>query len=250
MRHIVGTLIITLFFAEVASSAGDKEPWRDSSGNTHTYQEIGNLATEEMHLDWRPEGWKDIEFAPGRIGYLGMTYVEKKEISVWIRPEHSPMEVAATMVHELAHVFDVLYLTPELRARWISARNLPADTPWSLPCNRCSDFAVGAGDFAESVSFTFQGPNTRFNSKLGPPPDDEQQKLIRSWLNTLPDHKSTCVRVKKIKSLSVTYQEYTEVKDGQTFHTTRMEVCEYPPLFWEIETPVEIRFSNQCTGMR
>jgi hypothetical protein len=176
MRHILGTLIITLFFVGVASSAGGKEPWRDSKGNIHTYQEVGSLATEEVRLSWRPEGWKDIEFAPNKDGYLGMTFVDKKEITVWIRPEHSPSEVAATIVHELGHAFDVTYLNPELRAKWISARKLPKSTPWDLSCNGCSDHIVGSGDFAESVAWTFQGPNMKFDSKLGPPPNKEQQK--------------------------------------------------------------------------
>ncbi len=250
-RAILGTLTTILLLFALSSSPA--EPWKDSKGKTHAHQELGNLATKEVRLVWRPEGWKEVIFAPGRKGYLGMTNPgEAKSITIWIRPEHSPSQVAATMVHELAHAFDYTYLTPELRAKWLSVRNLSPYTPW-YPESRHTDFSTGAGDFAESVSFTLQGPNSRFKSKLGPPPNEEQQELLQSWLEKLPKlqkQKQNCIRVKKPKGLSVFHHKYEENKDGRTVSVYRIEICEQPPLFWEIQAPKEVYFPNQCTGMR
>src|ERR1035437_10819252 len=129
MKHIIGTLLIfTLFLStQAASSVKKKQPWRDSAGNVHIYQSVGRMAMKEVRWNWRPVGWI-IAFGPGRNGYLGMTYESKKKIAIWIRPEHSPTNVANIFVHELAHAFDFLYLTPELHAEWLVARQLPLST--------------------------------------------------------------------------------------------------------------------------
>jgi hypothetical protein len=140
----------------------------------------------EVRWNWRPEGWI-ITFSPNGNDYLGMTYRPEKKITVWIDPKYSLAQIVHILVHELAHVFDFLYLTPELRAEWLVARQLPPSTPWYPPCNGCSDYSFGAGDFAESVSWTLQSPEVRFYGKLGPPPNEKQRALIKEWLTTLPN---------------------------------------------------------------
>ncbi len=174
-RIIVSTLILLFFSAPVAASP-KKQVWRDASGYAHTYVSLGHLAMEEVRWSWRPKGWS-IDFYPATEGFVGVTDEDAKRISVEIRPEYSPQQVAATVVHELAHAFDILHLNDELRAEWLALRKLPRDTPW-FACNDCSDSKTGAGDFAESVSWTFQGSEAGFVSKLGPPPDQEQQAFI------------------------------------------------------------------------
>jgi hypothetical protein len=112
--------------------------------------------------------------------------------------------VAGAIAHELAHAFDEKYLTPALRSKWLAVRGLPPDTPWYSPVGRLSsDYLSGAGDFAESVSWTLQGPAAGFRSCLGLrltegqkqriaigchglPPNKAQQALIRQWLAELP----------------------------------------------------------------
>src|ERR1019366_10111655 len=101
-----------------------------------------------------------------------------------IRHDQTPQEVAATLAHEFAHAFDRLYLTPDLRAQWLAARGLSTNTPWYPPCRGCSDYHFGAGDFAESVSWTLQGSVMKFRSRLGPPPNISQQALIQQWVSS------------------------------------------------------------------
>lgn len=253
-RAILGTLTIILLLD--TSAIFSKEPWKDSEGKTYTYQEIGSLATKEVLLSWRPEGWKEITFAPNRNGYLGMTFIEKKEIAIWIRPEHSPTEVAATIVHELGHSFDCEYFESNLeyRAKWLEIRGLPKDTPWFPEFGSGkSDNNTGAGDFAESVAWTFQGPTFEFDSKLGPPPNKKQQKLIRGWFETLPQQqkqKFICLEVKKPKGLAVYHHKYQEIRSGEVVYIYKIEICKQPQLFWENVPENKVMFSNPCTGMR
>jgi hypothetical protein len=170
--RIICTLMVLFCFATVASSAEKNQP---------SPENVGTLALKKVHTDWRPAEWK-IEFNPGKRGYLGMTYVSQKKIVVWVRPSHSSEQVAATVVHELAHVFDMVYMTSQMRAEWLETRRLSVNTPW-YSCDGCSDENSGAGDFAESVTWTIQGPETKFCSDLGPPPNEEQQALVRRWFS-------------------------------------------------------------------
>jgi hypothetical protein len=178
-RFFISVLIVLFFFSTHATSSPRKKilQWHNVSGYTYSYEKLGLLAFQEVCWDWRPLGWT-IEFLPGIENYLGTTDMINHKISIYVRPEHSPGEVAATLVHELSHAFDYIYLNPEIRAQWLEIRKLPGDTPWDPPCEDCTDFEYGTGDFAESVSWTFQGPEAGFMSKLGPPPNRKQQAFI------------------------------------------------------------------------
>ena len=166
---------------------------------------LGDRALQQVNWDWKPAlpGWK-IRFSPEPSGYLGLAEKELQRITIWISPDYSQEAVAGTIAHELAHAFDWKYLTPALHREWIRARGLPPDTPWDHSVGRLgSDYLSGAGDFAESVSWTLQGPSAGFRSCLGlrltkqqrrrvahgcdgTRPNEAQQALIRQWLAELP----------------------------------------------------------------
>jgi hypothetical protein len=169
------------------------------------WEQVGHKALQWVHWNWEPIlGEWDIRFGPERIGYHGLTDFSIYCITIWIRPVDSPEAVAGMIVHELAHAFDRKYLTPALRAQWLAARGFPPDMPWYFPVGRLgSDYLSGAGDFAESVKWTLQGPRTGFSSCLGLHlneqrkkliargcqgrlPDAAQQVLIKQWLMELP----------------------------------------------------------------
>ena len=149
------------------------------------YEVAGSQALKELNWNWQPiiHNWS-VRFHAGRQGYLGLTDIAKQRIDIWIRHDQTPQEVAATLAHEFAHAFDRLYLTPDLRAKWLAARGLSTNTPWYPTCRSCSDYRFGAGDFAESVSWTLQGSVMKFRSRLGPPPNISQQALIQQWVSS------------------------------------------------------------------
>lgn len=173
--------------------------------DVYSWERVGTRALQEVNWNWKADldGWI-VQFHPGRPGLLGLTTRGEHCIDIWVRRGQPAEKVAGTIVHELAHAFDHEYLTPALRAMWLTVRNLPSDTLWIPPVgNLSSDYLSGAGDFAESMSWTLQGPVVGFRSCLGLrlsandrkqiakgcrglPPNELQKTLIRRWLSTLP----------------------------------------------------------------
>jgi hypothetical protein len=194
MRRMFVALAACLSFTSAAAS--DK-PWEIVG--------LKALGLIEFNSKWQGilKPWK-ITFAPGRRHYVGMADPRPnvRAITVWVRPEHTPEDVADILLHELAHAIDWKYLTPALRNKWLIARGFPPSTQWFAESERSTDYLSGAGDFAESVAWTF-GSKTDFKSCLGLtlsaaekksapngcaglPPNEAQQTLIKRWLVELP----------------------------------------------------------------
>lgn len=146
------------------------------------YEITGEKALRNIKWDWQAvlNNWKII-FLPSMPGYLGMATPNERLIEIWVRFGLKPYQIAGVIAHELAHAVDSERLTPAQRAEWYRVRGISAKTPWYPPPN-LSDYRYGAGDFAECMSHTLQGPVLKFRSKLGPPPTQAQRRLIRQWL--------------------------------------------------------------------
>ncbi len=112
--------------------------------------EIGAAAEASVAFDFRSAlpGWS-IGFADEHPDFLGVTRSDDKSIIVHVKPDATAGEVAEVLMHEVGHALDLERLNDSQRAEWIELRDMPS-TWW--PGNGLSDFAVGAGDFAEAVS--------------------------------------------------------------------------------------------------
>jgi len=101
---------------------------------------IGAQAESTIDYDFRSalSDWQ-IGFADDHPDFLGVTLSEEKVITVHVQPGASVETIAAVLMHEVGHA---------------EMRDMPA-TWW--PGNGLSDFAVGAGDFAEAVSAVTTG---------------------------------------------------------------------------------------------
>jgi hypothetical protein len=130
-----------------------------------------------VRYDWQRglPGWQ-LRFLPGRAGVRGYTYPDTRVIEVFVRADDSPEGLAHVVAHELGHAVDVTHLDDGERAAWRTARGIPGGAPWFPGVNGGTDFASGAGDFAESFAWTFAGPP--WFSDLGPPPDRLQTALV------------------------------------------------------------------------
>lgn len=125
--------------------------------------EIGAQAEATINFDFRSElpGWQFV-FADASADYLGVTLSESKTVVVHVQDGATADGVAEVLMHEVGHAFDLERMTDAERAKWIELRDMPA-TWW--PGNGLSDFAVGAGDFAEAVAaYTVDSPS---NSAYG-----------------------------------------------------------------------------------
>ncbi len=99
------------------------------------------------------EDWR-IEYEGERDGYRGHTNTVTRTISLYVSAADSPEAVAEVLAHEIGHALDVMYLDDDARQRWLDARGI--DAAW-WPTSGSSDFAAGAGDFAEAVAAVLLG---------------------------------------------------------------------------------------------
>lgn len=107
-------------------------------------------------------GWT-VEYAGPHVEWRGVTNSQERIVTLFDRPTASPEESAAILAHELGHAVDLEFLDDDLRTEWLAMRSETA--PWWAGDGQ-SDFAVGAGDFAEAVAGVLMGTPTR--SEFGP----------------------------------------------------------------------------------
>ncbi|MCU1693202.1 MAG: hypothetical protein JWM64_2293, partial [Frankiales bacterium] len=100
-----------------------------------------------------PSPARALVFRPARSGFLGLTHMDSRVVEVFVRScsRQSDALLRHVVAHELGHAYDRAHLTPSLRAAWLRARGVPAGTRWE-GCDRCTDFATPAGDFAETYA--------------------------------------------------------------------------------------------------
>ena len=115
-----------------------------------------------------------IEFLPGRAGYLGATWTSERRIEIYVRDGQSLDELAFTLAHELGHAVDLTYLSGKERDRWLAARGRPDASWWTD--SGASDYAVGAGDWAEAFAVWQVGGSSL--STLAGQPTPEQLRLV------------------------------------------------------------------------
>lgn len=121
--------------------------------------EIGAAAEATVDFDFRSAltGWQ-IGYADDHPDFLGVTLSASNTITVHVEPDATANSVAAVLMHEVGHAIDLERMNDDQRAEWIELRGMPS-TWW--PGNGLSDFAVGAGDFAEAVSaYTTGSPSS------------------------------------------------------------------------------------------
>ena len=127
-------------------------------------------ALSSLDYPWRELGY-DLRFQMHRGGdLLGLTDAATKTITIFVRPQQSELSLRVTLAHELGHALDFETGSDAQRAQYLELRGLPAGTPW-YPCNGCSDYASGAGDWSEVFAYWLAGAGD-FRSELAGPPDD------------------------------------------------------------------------------
>lgn len=119
-----------------------------------------------------------IMFAGPNGATKGTTFTIDRHIEVYIGNEDTVRDIAHVLAHELAHAFDVSWLSPDDRRRWLSARSLAPTTPW-WPSENGSDLVTGSGDFAECfASWRVSVPS---RSRLAGSCEDQFALLEELW---------------------------------------------------------------------
>jgi hypothetical protein len=127
--------------------------------------ERGNEALARLWYPWTSTlpGWV-ISFADSDGATWGVTSAATRTIEVHIAAAASPAAIARVIAHELGHGVDVTRNHTSDRRAWETQRGIGDDIPWWPTAG--SDFASGAGDFAECFATWQTGSNSL--SAFGP----------------------------------------------------------------------------------
>lgn len=138
--------------------------------------ERGTAAVDALGFDWGTvlPGWT-IEFHTGRDDLFGLTHTQENRIEIFVRDDQTDAFLRHVIAHELGHAVDVTLNSTEDRERWQAQRGI-ADIDW-WPGSGATDFATGAGDFAEAFAVMLTGPDG-YRSELGETPTTTQLDLI------------------------------------------------------------------------
>jgi len=120
-----------------------------------------------IEVPWQTLGYQ-IAFLPPRAGFRAMTLPREHKIEVYARPKDEVALMAYDIAHEIGHVIDLTYNTPETRKLWMQLRGIDPAKPW-FGCDRCSDYNTPAGDFAETFALLLRGPKY-FRGRIAPAP--------------------------------------------------------------------------------
>lgn len=139
-------------------------------------EQRGRWALDQIAFPWEEAlpGWR-ISFHSERSSFYGITLVDERRIEIYVRDEQDSQLLVHIVAHEIGHAVDVTMNDGADRRRWQEARGIESEPWW--PGEAASDFATGAGDFAEGFAAWQAGPE-HFRSRIAPPPTDEQFALL------------------------------------------------------------------------
>ena len=140
-------------------------------------QRIGAAAMALVSFDPARVGYA-VTFAPGRVGLRAQTDRSARAITVYLRDGDAPHVVAHDVAHELGHAFDMARMDDAARMSFLAARGVPG-AAWNP--TGASDYAAGAGDFAEVFALCFSA-SPDFRSELAPRPENPCELLPREVL--------------------------------------------------------------------
>jgi hypothetical protein len=161
-----------------AAAAGTTSTAAQDCSGAGWQQRRGVAALSRITYPWQQLGFR-VELLPARADYLGYTNFQQRRIEVYVQPcsQESPELLTHVIAHEIGHAVDFRYGNVDRRARWLSLRALPAETPWYGNA-LSADFRTPAGDFAETFALAVAGP-VGYRSELASAPAAAQLVELR-----------------------------------------------------------------------
>jgi streptogramin lyase len=131
-----------------------------------TVTELGRRALALVSYRWQRLGYR-IVFAPARLGVRAETDTARRKITVYVRLTDSPVRIAHDIAHEVGHAYDARFFHARERHAYLVLRHRSGARWW--PKRVASDYATGAGDFAEVFALCHSS-SREFRSILAPKP--------------------------------------------------------------------------------
>ena len=121
-----------------------------------------------------------VNVAPAQVGYRlrvagpaeglrGRIDTTARTITLFVAPTAAPHRIAHDLAHEIGHAFDTGTLSASERAAYLRARGAAGAAWW--PGAKTSDYATGAGDFAEVFALC-HAASPDYRSRLAARPQD------------------------------------------------------------------------------
>ncbi len=114
--------------------------------------------------------------APARRDMRGRVDPRARTITLFVDPHDATHRIAHDLAHELGHAYDLAHMTKADRAAYLRRRGVPGAAWW--PSAESADYAVGAGDFAETFALC-HAASPEFRSRLAAQPADPCGMLPR-----------------------------------------------------------------------
>jgi hypothetical protein len=165
-----------------ATTTGGAQP-SGSAGTSGDRDARIDAALASVHFDWRHllPGWT-LAFLGPRSGLQGNTLPGSRRVEIYVRPTFTTGQLAQVIAHEIGHAVDVSYFDDADRRAFNVLRGRDPGAAWWVADGQ-SDFASGAGDWAESFASWATGGLGTWASRLGPPPDAAQRAAIGRLLS-------------------------------------------------------------------
>lgn len=132
----------------LVTSAGELAGQSTRSSLLAHIDEIIDFDYQSVIGDW------SIKVEPYDPRYRGLANTTSRAITLYVHPVTDVEIASRVLMHEVGHVIDIEHLSDPDRAEWLRLRGI--DAPW-WPQGGMTDFAVGAGDFAEAVAHVISG---------------------------------------------------------------------------------------------
>ncbi len=149
--------------------AGDRRaPVRLSAADAATARAVVTRAQALVNVTPAQVGYR-LRVAGPAEGLRGRIDTTARTITLFVAPTAAPHRIAHDLAHEIGHAFDTGRLSARDRAAYLRARGA-GDAAW-WPGAKASDYATGAGDFAEVFALC-HAASPDYRSRLAVRPQD------------------------------------------------------------------------------
>jgi hypothetical protein len=172
-RGLLALLLVAsavVAFAATGPGGGDGEraPAHMSAADAATARAVVTRARALVNVTPAQVGYR-LRVAGPAEGLRGRIDTTARTITLFVAPTAAPHRIAHDLAHEIGHAFDTGRLSARQRAAYLRARGAGGAAWW--PGATASDYATGAGDFAEVFALC-HAASPDYRSRLAARPQD------------------------------------------------------------------------------
>jgi hypothetical protein len=146
----VARLTLAAGLLAVALAGCGSEPSRPAAAAPATAADRALVARAQALVDVHPSDLGYRLVVRGAFGDVrGQTSTGRRTITLYVRAVDAPHRVAHDLAHEIGHAYDDRRMNAASRRAWLRARGAPGARWFPDGDAAASDYASGAGDFAE-----------------------------------------------------------------------------------------------------